>query len=283
MRMRDRALDIGLTMAAFFGAFYIRKDLLPSPPLSADGISSLTGIRLTIFRENLFFFLLIYTSRYSVCVLAGGYMQNNATELPVALPDALWLQDHFSNYANPKTKIGRLVRQGVLYRLKRGLYIKAADAQSPYILGKAANRIYGPSYVSFVYALRWHGLIPEHVVHITSATYKKGRSKRYHTPVGSFLYQDVPAGVYPHGVMFTGEGAHRFLIASAEKALCDELYRTSGVRSMGRLEHLLFEDLRLDPSAFNQLDHGALLLLAVHYKTASLGTLVKFVRKRFNA
>jgi hypothetical protein len=56
--------------------------------------------------------------------------------------------------------------------------------------------------VSFIYALRWHGLIPEHVVHVTSATYKKGRSKRYDTPVGSFLYQDVPAEAYPHGVMF---------------------------------------------------------------------------------
>ncbi len=117
----------------------------------------------------------------------------------------------------------------------------------------------------------------------TSATYKKERSKRYDTPVGSFLYQDVPAGVYPHGVMFAGEGEHRFLIASAEKALCDELYLTSGVRSLGRLEHLLFEDLRLDLPAFNQLDHGALMLLAVHYKTATLATLVKFVRKKINA
>lgn len=207
-------------------------------------------------------------------------MQKNASELPVDLPDALWLQGHFSNYSNSKAKIGLLVRQGVLYRLKRGLYIKAADARNPYVLGKAANRIYGPSYVSFIYALRWHGLIPEHVVHITSATYKKKRSKRYDTPVGSFLYQDVPAGVYPHGVMFAGEGEHRFLIASAEKALCDELYLTSGVRSMGRLEYLLFEDLRLDLPAFNQLDHGALMLLAVHYKTATLATLVKFVRKR---
>lgn len=207
-------------------------------------------------------------------------MQKYASELPVDLPDALWLQDRFSNYSNSKAKIGLLVRQGVLYRLKRGLYIKAAEARNPYVLGKAANRIYGPSYVSFIYALRWHGLIPEHVVHITSATYKKGRSKRYDTPVGSFLYQDVPADVYPHGVMFAGEGEHRFLIASAEKALCDKLYLTSGVRSMGRLKHLLFEDLRLDLPAFNQLDHGALMVLADHYKTATLATLVKFVRKR---
>ena len=207
-------------------------------------------------------------------------MQKNAFEIPVDLPDALWLQDHFSHYANPKSKIAHLVRQGVLYRLKRGLYIKAAAARDAYVLGKAANRIYGPSYVSFVFALRWHGLIPEHVSHITSATCKKGRSKRYDTPVGSFLYQDVPCGAYPHGVIFVGEGKQRFLMASAEKALCDSLYQISGVRSLGRLERLLFADLRLDPEGFQSLDHAALIELADHYRTMTLGTLMKYVRKQ---
>ncbi len=210
-------------------------------------------------------------------------MQKLSSELPVDLPDVLWLQDYFSDYANPKSRICRLVRQGVLCRLKRGLYIKAEAAQNPYLLGKAANRIYGPSYVSFVYAMRWYGLIPEHVAHITSATYGKGRSKRYDTPVGSFLYQDIPAGAYPHGVRFAGDGQKRFLIASREKALCDELYRISGIRSLGRLEGLLFEDLRLDPAVFHQMDHNRLILLAGNYKTVTLETLVKFLRKMDNA
>jgi len=207
-------------------------------------------------------------------------MQKNASEIPVDLPDAMWLEDHFSHYANPKSKIAHLVRQGVLYRLKRGLYVRADAARNPYVLGKAANRIYGPSYVSFVYALRWHGLIPEHVSHITSATYEKGRSKRYDTPVGSFFYQDVPSGAYPHGVMLAGEGRQGFLIASAEKALCDALYRISGIRSLGRLENLLFSDLRLDPEGFHALDHAALIVLAEHYRTVTLATLMKFVEKQ---
>jgi len=199
------------------------------------------------------------------------------------LPDTLWLQGYFSDYANPKSRIDRLVRQGALYRLKRGLYIKAEAVKNTYLLGKAANRLYGPSYVSFVYAMRWYGLIPEHVVHITSATYGKGRSKRYDTPVGSFLYQDIPATAYPHGIVFTGDGQNRILIASAEKALCDELYRISGIRSLGRLERLLFEDLRLDPGLFSQLDHNALISLAGNYKTLTLETLVRFFRKKNNA
>ena len=204
-------------------------------------------------------------------------MQQTTSDIPVDLPDALWLQDYFSNYANPKAKIGLLVRQGVLYRLKKGLYIKAAAAADPHVLGKAANRIYGPSYVSFAYALRWHGLIPEHVAHITSATYQKGRSKRYDTPVGSFLYRDVPAAAYPHGVILAGEGRHRFLMASPEKALCDALYGIRGVRSRGRLADLLFEDLRLDRDGFDRLDRDQLRDLADEYNATTLTTLRDFV------
>ena len=210
-------------------------------------------------------------------------MQAYNAESLVDLPDALWLRAYLSDYANPKARIGRLVRQGVLYRLKKGLYIRAAAAQNPYVLGQAANRIYGPSYVSFVYALRWYGLIPEHVVHITSATFGKGRSKRYDTPVVSFLYQDVPSAVYPHDITFADDGRHRFLIASAEKALCDVLYQNPGVRSMKRLENLLFENLRMAPEAFNGLDHEKIIFLTHHYKATTLGTLARFVRKMNNA
>ena len=208
-------------------------------------------------------------------VLIGGNMQ----KIPVNLPDALWLQGYFADYANPKARIGRLVRQGILYRLKRGLYIKAEGAQNTYLLGKAANRLYGPSYVSFVYALRWYGLIPEHVAHITSATYGKRRTKRYDTPVGSFFYQDIPAGAYPYGVMLVGKDQNRFLMASAEKALCDELCRISGIRSIRRMETLLFEDLRLDQTLFSRLDHSALMSLAGKYNTLTLGTFKNFLRR----
>jgi hypothetical protein len=223
--------------------------------------------------------LYICARKYILDVFSGGNMQINGFELPVDLPDAMWLQDYFSDYANPKARIGRLVNQGVLYRLKRGLYIKAASARNAFVLGQAANRIYGPSYVSFVYALRWHGLIPEHVVHITSATYAKGRSKRYDTPVASFLYQDVPSAAYPHDITFAADGRRRFLIASAEKALCDTLYQTAGVRSMKQLDLLLFENLRIDPNAFHGLDHNKITLLAGYYKTTTLGSFAKFIRK----
>ena len=200
-------------------------------------------------------------------------------KLSVDIPDALWLQSYFADYANPKARIARLVRQGILHRLKRGLYIKTENAQNVDLLCRAANRLYGPSYVSFVYALRWYGLIPEHAVHITSATYQKARTKRYDTPVGSFFYQDIPAGAYPYGVRFVGEGKSRFLIAFPEKALCDELYRISGIRSIRSMEILLFEDLRLNLDLFGNLDHRTLISFAGKYNTVTTVTFIKFLEK----
>lgn len=203
-------------------------------------------------------------------------MQNELVDLP----DALWLQGHFAGYANPKAVIARLTRQEVLHRLKRGLYIKAQRAHDPGLTGKAANRLYGPSYVSFVFALRWYGLIPEHVVHVTSATFGKGRKKRFDTPIGSFFYQDIPANAYPYGIRFVGQDRNRYLMASPEKALCDELYRAAGIRSIRRMQALLFDDLRLDRERFMQLDGQDLLSLSERYSATTLDTFMRFLRKQ---
>jgi len=221
----------------------------------------------------------ISTNKYILNVLVGGKMQ----DLPVDIPDSLWLQYHFANYANPRARVARLVRRGELLRLKRGVYVHAESARDAFVKGKAANRIYGPSYVSFVYALRWYGLIPEHAVHITSATFNKGRKKRYDTPAGSFFYQDVSASAYPYGITFVGEAPRRFLMASPEKALCDELYRISGIRSIQRIRALLFEDLRLDPDGLNKLDRNALIHFSGLYHAVTLNTFAKFLEKGLHA
>jgi len=50
-----------------------------------------------------------------------------------------------SNYANPNTKIKRLVNEHKLYKIKKGLYITDINTD-PYYL---ADLINGPSYISF--------------------------------------------------------------------------------------------------------------------------------------
>lgn len=206
-------------------------------------------------------------------------MQNELVDVP----DSLWLQHHFAHHANPRAKIARLVRQGELLRLKRGLYVRAQFADDTVIRCRAANRMYGPSYVSFAWALRWYGLIPEHAAHITSATLGKGRKKRYDTPTGSFFYQDVPATAYPHGITLMGDAPDRFLMACPEKALCDELYRIAGIRSIQGIEALIFEDLRLDLDEFRQLDRKVLRDLSAYYHTSTLKAFGKFLQRRRHA
>ena len=83
--------------------------------------------------------------------------------------------------------------------------------------------------------------------------------------------------------MLVGKDHNRFLMASAEKALCDELFRISGIRSIRRMETLLFEDLRLDQTLFSRLDHSALMSLAGKYNTLTLETFLKFLRRSGDA
>ena len=61
-----------------------------------------------------------------------------------------------------------------LIKIRNGLYETEANTPS-YLL---AGSIYGPSYISFEYALSYYGLIPERVTTITCATFNKRKEKK---------------------------------------------------------------------------------------------------------
>lgn len=90
--------------------------------------------------------------------------------------------------ANVNNKISALVTAGDLLRLKKGFYTFSPDyRRQPIDVLAVANGLYAPSYVSFEYALSLHGVIPERVMQITSATCKN--NKLFDTPIGRFSYQ----------------------------------------------------------------------------------------------
>ena len=97
------------------------------------------------------------------------------------------LVDELKNYANPISKIRHLVEKGELISVVRGLYETDRNVPGYYLAGS----IYGPSYLSFEFALGYHSLIPEAVYQFTSATVEKKRQKQYATPYGMFTYRDV--------------------------------------------------------------------------------------------
>lgn len=195
------------------------------------------------------------------------------TEIIPDLPSYAWLLDHYREYSNPKEKISRECSKGELIRLKQGIYGTRSALDDGLPMGLVANRLYGPSYVSFAYALRLYGLIPEDVPNPTSATLIKHRQKRFDTSLGSFFYRDVPESVYSQDIVYIPAGRWRFLAATAEKALCDELSCIATIRSRKALWALLFEDLRIDEHGFRNLDAQRIKTLIPFYRSATLNTL----------
>lgn len=79
------------------------------------------------------------------------------------------LLEELHAYANPKTKLSRMVKQGEYFQITKGIYETNRNTSGHLLAGS----IYGPSYISFEYALAYYGLIPEAVYTITSATFNK--------------------------------------------------------------------------------------------------------------
>lgn len=185
------------------------------------------------------------------------------------------LKNELKEYRNPNAKIRRLVEEGKLIPIIRGLY--ETDGSIPgYCL---ASIIYGPSYLSFEFALAYYSLIPEAVYTFTSATFEKKKEKQYSTPFGNFTYRDVPSKAYPAGVLLQTENGYGYKIATAEKAICDQLYKISPVDNQKELQELLFDDLRIDRDDFFALNLDNLYALAGLYNTKNHKLLQRTIKR----
>lgn len=168
--------------------------------------------------------------------------------------DTSVLKSVYSDYGFPGNKVSLMEQSGNLIRLKRGLY-----AVSPEVTGQTlsleliANHLYGPSYVSMEYALRHYGLIPERVFEVKSMTSK--RSRQFVNQLATFSYIEVPDDYFPIGISQVST-TQTFLIASPEKALCDLIAYTQGLRiqSLKGMLQYLEEDIRFDTTELARFD-----------------------------
>lgn len=189
------------------------------------------------------------------------------------LVTTLMLEDRLASYANPRNKIGRMAASGELVVVRRGLY--TTDRSVPgYCL---APCVFGPSYLSFEYALARHGLIPEGVRSYTSATCGKRKTRHYENAFGRYDYRDVPLAVFPLFVTLVREDGYAYWIASPEKALCDQLHKMHPATSVAALEELLLEDLRIDEEVLWSLDASAVSVLAKRYRSRSVSCLARYL------
>lgn len=191
------------------------------------------------------------------------------------------LKSLYADYQSPNMRIFSLEKKDVLIRLKRGLFVV-----SPEITGKLlsleliANHIYGPSYVSMHYALRWYGLIPEHVFRLTSVTTRHTRT--FNNSLGCFSYHGVSKDYFPIGITTKEEEGVTYMIATPEKALCDMLLVEKYVpdRSLSSLEVFFEEDMRIDMDDLRSLDPKIIkACMAVSKKKSILENLLKLMER----
>lgn len=179
------------------------------------------------------------------------------------------------NLVNPQAHVQTMVKKGSLISLKRGLF--ETDENTPgFVL---ANSMLGPSYLSFEYALSYYGMIPERVSTYTSAVCGRNKTIEYKNRFGVFTYRDVPEKVFAYYYTRELSGDRPYLIASREKALCDQLSTISPIRGINDFREYLFDGMRLDEDIFEELDFTKIRRIAPMYHRTNLYQLVRLIDK----
>lgn len=182
-------------------------------------------------------------------------------------------------YVNPRAKVATWIRRGDLVRVKKGLYVFGPlHSRRPASRELLANLIYGPSYVSLDSALQIHGFIPEKVEAVTSVAC--GRSRRFTTPLGVFIYRCAPPNAFAVGVdRSEQEGSPPFLLATPEKALADKVHDDRGSALLNRSDMLAYlkENLRIPEQRLAELSSDSVEEIAQAYRSQKLRLLARCV------
>lgn len=185
-------------------------------------------------------------------------------------------------YAQPTKKINSMVTKGELIRLKRGVYALGSEYRDrPLNMFTTANMLHKPSYVSYEYALSYHALIPERVYTVTSAT--TYRHETYATDIGTFSYKKIPSNAYSIGIDWKFDKHDGgYMIATAEKALCDQVYSDQRIANIKKDEILeyLEDDLRIEFQELKKLDTTLLWKISMAYSSPKLRDMTASIKKR---
>lgn len=142
--------------------------------------------------------------------------------------------------------VHRATQKGEVLRLKPGLFVLAPEYRRtephPFAI---ADLLHSPSHVSLESALAFHGLIPEAVYQVSSATTLRSRSFR--TPLGVFTFHRVPAFEPLAGVEVVGlEDGFWTHVATPLRAIADLVYLRRGITWEEHGLTFLTESLRID-------------------------------------
>jgi predicted transcriptional regulator of viral defense system len=182
------------------------------------------------------------------------------------------------DYKSPHSKLTHMIKKEEIIRVRRGLYSDTKNTP-----GEAfAPLVYSPSYLSFQYALAFHGLIPEAVFNYTCAGFGLESNRIFKTPFGVYVYKYIPENVFYIETQLIEEQGYSIKIANPEKALCDIVYKLHYANTQRDVEKYLFKDLRIEPQSLTGLRLAVFEDLAPLYKRKTVKLLKNIVKKVIN-
>ena len=172
--------------------------------------------------------------------------------------------------------VKRAIRAGEVLHIRRGLYCLAPKyLRRPLSTMALAQRLRGPSYISFESALARHGLIPEAVHTIMSVCGK--RSRTFDTPVGLFQYVRVPQRtLFQQVERIVEPGGDAVFLATPAKALCDYVYTRKLDWTSSKP---LVASLRIEPDRLDEINHDEIDALLANYDSRRVQRFLKGLRK----
>ena len=140
----------------------------------------------------------------------------------------------------------RWVRDGSIRKLRNGLYFNETyKVQGAWDRACISNKLYEPSYVSLISALRFYNFIPETVYATTAVSTRK--TKKFTVNNASYTYQQIAPKLFFGYEMLQWKDSE-FAVATPEKALLDYAYYHPEMS-----DHRYVEEMRFDFDEINQL------------------------------
>ncbi len=125
--------------------------------------------------------------------------------------------------------------KGYLQKIINRWYCFSGIKPNEQLLFFIANKIYSPSYISFESALSWHGLIPEGVYSITSASSLK--TNEFKASIGTFSYRHLKPELMFGYNLIPADNSHA-KIAEPEKAVLDFFYLNQKINTPDKILEL---------------------------------------------
>lgn len=137
-------------------------------------------------------------------------------------------------------QLSRFMTAGKVVGLRRGMYtLSDTYRRVPLSPAWLANQLYHPSYLSGLWALGAHDLIPERVVWLTSVTTRPPH--RFENPFGIFDYRSLKRDAF-FGYAALRYGERDVLVAEPEKALLDQWHLGPGEWTADRLAEMRYQN-----------------------------------------